>query len=112
MLLEEIGLSPLQVFGGRQTLEFWNKVVAIASPVASPVGSLFHTILLDNLDDALSVENGAKNFSGSLLGGTTCLQSVGQPMPLGRGAVPVLKVGTIVEALRQHLGGTHDYALH
>ena len=33
-------------------------------------------------------------------------------MPLDRGAVPVLEVGTIVEALRQHLGGTHDYALH
>ena len=34
------------------------------------------------------------------------------PMPLDRGAIPVLEVGTIVEALRQHLGGTHDYALH
>ena len=33
-------------------------------------------------------------------------------MPLDRGAVPVLEVGTIVEALRQHLCGTHDYALH
>ncbi len=55
MLLEELGLSPLQVFWWRQTLEFWNKIAA------SPVGSLFHTILLDNLDDAFSVENGAKN---------------------------------------------------
>ena len=33
-------------------------------------------------------------------------------MPLDRGAIPVLEVGTIVEALRQHVGGTHDYALH
>ena len=33
-------------------------------------------------------------------------------MPLGRGAVPVVEIGTIVEALRQHLGSTHDYALH
>ena len=33
-------------------------------------------------------------------------------MPLGRGTVPILEVGTIVEAMRQHLGGTHDYALH
>ncbi len=40
MLLEELGLSPLQVFWWRQTLEFWNKVAA------SPVGSLFHTIWL------------------------------------------------------------------
>ena len=65
--------------------------------------------LLDNLDDAFSVENGAKNFSGSI---AACLQSVGQPMPLGRGTVSILEVGTIVEALRQHLGGTHGYALH
>ena len=33
-------------------------------------------------------------------------------MPLDRGAIPVLEVGTIVEALRQHLSGTHDYAMH
>ena len=33
-------------------------------------------------------------------------------MPLGRGAVPILEVGTIVEALRQHLRSTDDYALH
>ena len=33
-------------------------------------------------------------------------------MPFGRGDVPILEVGTIIEALRQHLGGTHDYALH
>ena len=76
---------------------------------SSPVGSLFHTILLDNLDDAFSVGNGANNFSGSI---ATCLQSIGQPMPLGRVAVPILEVGTIVEALRLHLGSTHDYALH
>ena len=103
MLLEELGLTPLQVFWWRRTLEFWNKIAA------SPVGSLFHTILLDNLDDAFSVGNGAGNFCGSI---ATCLQSVGQPMPLGRGAVPVLEVGSIVDALRQHLGSTHDYALH
>jgi len=65
--------------------------------------------LLDNLDDAFAVGNGAKNFSGSI---AACLQSVGQPMPFGRGAVPILEIGTIVEALRQHLGGVHDYFLH
>ena len=31
-------------------------------------------------------------------------------MPLDRH--PVLEIGTIVTALRQYLGGTHDYALH
>ena len=36
------------------------------------------------------------------------LESIGQPTPFDRGAVPVLEVGTIVEALRQYLGGTHD----
>ena len=49
---------------------------------ASPVGSLFHMILLDNLHDAFSVENGAKNFSGST---AACLQSVGQPHASWRG---------------------------
>jgi len=65
--------------------------------------------LLDNLDDAFSIWGGAKNFSGSI---ATCLQSIGQPMPHDRGVIPVVEVGTIVKALRQHLGGTHDYALH
>jgi len=76
------------------------------------LGRFFHTILLDNLDDAFSVGNGAKNFSGSI---AACLQSVEQPMPFGGGAVPILEVNNVVtniEALRQHLGGTHDYALH
>ncbi len=86
-----------------RTLEFWNKIAT------SHVGSLFHTVLLDNLDDAFSVANGAKDFSGSI---ATCLQSVGQPMPFGRDGVPILEVSTIIEAMRQHLGGTHDYALH
>ena len=58
----------------------------------------------------LSVGNGARNFFW--LCSYLFLQSVGQPMPFDRGATPVLEVGTIVEALRQRLGGTHDYALH
>ena len=36
VLLEELALSPLQVFWWQQTLEFWNTIAA------SPVGSLFH----------------------------------------------------------------------
>jgi len=66
MLLEELGLSPLQVFWWRRTLEFWNRLAA------SPVGSLFHTILLDNLDDAFSVGRGARNFSGSMSWKPSC----------------------------------------
>ncbi len=103
MLLEELGLSPLQVFWWRRTLEFWNRLAA------SPVGSLFHTILLDNLDDAFSVGRGARNFSGSV---AACLQSIEQSMPVYSGIVPIIEVGTVVEALRLHLDGTHDYALH
>ena len=72
---------------------------------ASPVGSLFHAILLDNFDDAFSVGNGARNCSGSI---ATCLQSVGQPRPFNTGAIPVLEV-SIVKALLQHLSGTHDH---
>ena len=33
-------------------------------------------------------------------------------MPHDRGVIPVLEVGTIVKALREHLGGTHDYAMY
>ena len=49
VLLEELALSPLQVFWWQQTLEFWNTIAA------SPVGSLFHTILLDTIHDAFHV---------------------------------------------------------
>ena len=45
MLLEELGLSPLQVFWWQQTLGFWNTIAA------GPVDSLFHTVLLDDLND-------------------------------------------------------------
>jgi len=65
--------------------------------------------LLDNIDGAFSAGDSVKNFSGSI---ATCLQSVGQPMPHDRGVIPVLEVGAIVKGLRQHLDGTHDYALH
>ena len=103
VLLEELALSPLQVFWWQQTLEFWNTIAA------SPVGSLFHTILLDNMHDAFHVRRGAKNFSSSI---ATCLQSVGHSMPRDRGVIPVMEVAAIIEALREHLRGTHSYALH
>ena len=88
---------PLQVFWWQQTLEFWNTIAA------SPVGSLFHTILLDNIHDAFYVRHGAKNFSSSI---ATCLQSVGHSMPRDSDVVPVMEVAAIIEALRGHLCGT------
>ncbi len=56
MLLEKLGLAPLQVFWWRRTLEFWNKIAA------SPVGLLFHTVLLDNLDDAFLLQMVLRTF--------------------------------------------------
>ena len=60
VLLEELALSPLQVFWQQQTLEFWNTIAA------SPVGSLFHTILLDNIHDAFHAGRGAETFLAPL----------------------------------------------
>ena len=57
VLLEELASSPLHVFWWQQTLEFWN---------TSPVGSLSHAILLDNIRDAFHVGRGVKNFSSSI----------------------------------------------
>lgn len=101
MLLEGLLLLSLHVFQWQRTLEFWNKIAA------SPAGSIFHTILLDNIDDAVP----AKNFSGSI---ATCLQSIGQPMAMPRdsGVITVLEVVAIVKGLHQHLVGTHDDTLH
>lgn len=103
MLLEELALSPLQVFWWQQTLEFWNTIAA------SPVSSLFHTILLDNLNDAFHVGRGAKNFASSV---ATCLQSVGHLMPHDSSVVPVMEVDALVDALRAHLHGTPDYGMY
>ena len=102
VLLEEVALSPLQVFWWQQTLEFWNTIAA------SPVGSLFHTTLLNNIHYDLHVGRGAKNFSSSI---ATCLQSVGHSMPCDSDVVPVMEVAVIVEALREHLRGAHSHAL-
>ena len=55
MLLAELGLLPLQDFWWRQTLQFWNSLAAL------PAGSFYHTVCLDNLDNA---------FGGG--GGVTC----------------------------------------
>ena len=47
---------------------------ASLQPFFRPAGPLLaHTVLLDNLNDALSAGNGAENFPGSI---ATCLQSL------------------------------------
>ena len=53
VLLEELALSPLQVFCWRQTTKFWNTIAA------SPVDPLFRTILLHSIHDASHVGRGA-----------------------------------------------------
>ena len=103
VLLEELALSPLQVFWWQQTLEFWNTIAA------SPVGSIFHTIVIDNVHDAFHVGRGAKNFSSFI---AICLQSVGHSLPRDSGVVPIMEVAAVIAALREHLGGTHSHALH
>lgn len=65
--------------------------------------------MLDNFDCAFCVGRGAKIFSGST---ATCLQSIGQSAPHDSDNVLAMEVATIVRALRQHLGGTYDRALH
>ncbi len=76
MLLTELGSLPLQIFWWQQTLEFYNKLAA------SPVDSLFHVILLDNLHDALQC--GVHNFCSSIF---QSLATVGHCMPRASDAV-------------------------
>ena len=89
VLLEELALSPMQVFWWQQTLEFWNTIAA------SPVGSLFYTILLDNIHDAFHVGRGAKTFVSSIV---TCLQSVGHSMPHDSDVVPIMEAAAVIKA--------------
>ena len=103
VMLEELALSPVEVFWWQQTLEFWYTIAA------SPVNSLFHIILLDNIHDAFHVGRGAKNFSRSI---ATCLQSVGHSMPPDSGVVPIMEVDAGIEALRKQLQSTHCHALY
>ena len=70
LLLTELGLLPLQVFWWRQTLQFWNGLAGL------PVGSLYHTVCLDNLTNAF--KRGTCNLANSLV---ACLLSMGFEMP-------------------------------
>ena len=56
ILLEELALSPLQVFWWQQTWRFGTQLLLVL------FGSHFHTILLDNIHDAFHVRCGDKNL--------------------------------------------------
>ena len=101
LLLAELGLLPLQVFWWRQTLQFWNSLAGL------PVGSLYHTVCLDNLTDAF--QGGACNMASSL---AACLHSVGFEMPRVHDVVPLLDVDGVVEALTERLQSTGTGSLY
>jgi hypothetical protein len=101
LLLTELGLLPLQVSWWRQTLQFWNSLAGL------PVGSLYHTVCLDNLADAF--QGGTCNMASSL---ATCLHSVGFEMPRVHDVVPLLDVDGVVEALTARLQSTGSSRLH
>ena len=101
LLLTELGLLPLQVFWWRQTLQFWNGLAGL------PVGSLYHTVCLDNLTDAF--QGGTDNLAHSL---AACLRSVGFEMPRVHDVVPLLDVDGVVEALTARLQSTGSGSLY
>ena len=101
LLLTELGLLPLQVFGWRQTLQFWNSLAVL------PAGSLYHTVCLDKLADA---SQGGACSMASLL--AAYLHSVGFEMPRVHDVVPLLDVDGVVEALTAHLQGTGSGSLY
>ena len=101
LLLAELGLLPLQVFWWRQTLQFWNSLAGL------PIGSLYHTVCLDNLTDAF--QGGACNMASSL---AACLHSVGFEMPRVHDVVPLLDVDGVVEALTERLQSTGTGSLY
>ena len=92
LLLTELGLLPLRVFWWRQTLHFWNSLATL------PVGSLYHTVCLDNLTDAF--QGGACNMASSL---ATCLHTVGFEKPRVIDVVPLFDVDGVVDALTERL---------
>ena len=76
----------------RQTLQFWNSLAAL------PVGSLYHTVCLDNLTDAF--QGGACNMASSL---ATCLHTIGFELPRVIDVVPLFDVDGVVDALTERL---------
>ena len=101
MLLEDLSLSPLQVFSWQQTLEFSHKLAA------SQVGSLLHPTLFDNLRDAF--HHGVNNFCSSIC---WALTSLSHHMSRDCSGASAHGIPVIIELLRQHLQGTHAYEVH
>ena len=83
------------MFWWRQTLQFWNGLAGVG-----PIGSLYHTVCLNNLTDAF--QEGTCNMANSL---AACLHSVGFEMPHVHDVVPLLglDVDGVVEALTARL---------
>ena len=79
----------------------WNSLVAL------PVGSLYHTVCLDNLTDAF--QGDACNIASSL---AACLHCVGFEMPHVHDVVPLLDVDSVVEALTANLQSTGSDSLY
>ena len=100
VLLEELALSPLQVFWWQQTGTQLLLVLVIP---------FFIPFSIYDIHDGFHVGHGATDFSSST---ATCLQSVGWSMPCESSVIPVMEVAAVVEALRKHLQGTHSHALH
>ena len=101
LLLTELGLLPLQVFWWRQTLQFWHGLAGL------PIGSLYHTVCLDNLTDAF--REATCNLANSL---AACLHSVGFEMPRVHDVVTLLDVDGVVEALTARLQSTGSGSLY
>lgn len=101
ILLTELGLSSLKVFWWKHTLEFYNKLAA------SPAGSLFHLVLLDNQHDAF--RRNVNNFCSSIAKG---LASVGYEMSNDSGVASVLDVSAIMKLLDTNLQGVNDFHLY
>ena len=100
MLLTELGLTALKVFWWQQTLQFYNRLAA------TPHGSFFHTILLDNQADAA---RGARNFCGSVF---HSLRSIGYHVSPSVTDVLILDAPSIIQLLHGSLQGVHDFDLY
>ena len=75
-------------------LRFWNNIAVV------PVGSFFHTVLLDSLYDAF--HHSAFNFTSSV---AACLHRVGVSMPRDTDRVHMLDISAAIDALKADLQG-------
>ena len=73
-------------------MQFWNSIANL------PVGSLFHTVLVDNMCNAF--QDHAFNFCSSV---AACLHRVGISMPYDTNRLPLLDVHAVIVALKANL---------